>query len=68
MSYTGCPEHNINNGTVTIFGSEEFILAIYDCDKGYNLIGMEISVCLENYTWSGREPICQSKLSIFMNY
>ena len=35
--------------------------AIYNCDVGYDLIGLTERVCQLNSTWSGSEPTCKVK-------
>lgn len=31
----------------------------YECDVGYNLIGVSTRTCEENKKWSGSDPHCQ---------
>ena len=57
-----CPQlRNISNGKVEVNGYVEESVAIYECNKGYQLLGVCIRICYENSTWSGTEPICESK-------
>lgn len=35
-------------------------VANYTCVTGYTLIGNGTRVCLQNSTWSGAVPVCQS--------
>ena len=60
------PLNNPNNGTVnftlTTFGA----IAVFSCDKGFNLTGNNG----ENYReclfggWDGEDPICESMLKL----
>ena len=51
------------NGTVTIIGNET---AIYDCDKGYRLVGNDTSrICGADGEWSGEAPICQGTCTCY---
>ena len=42
----------------TVFGS----VALYSCDKDYELMGDANRTCGENELWSGEQPICISML------
>ncbi|CAB1421446.1 unnamed protein product [Pleuronectes platessa] len=44
-------EHNLNTGRAV-----EFL-----CDKGYNLVGDRLVVCMGGHTWSSTFPSCQPK-------
>ena len=37
--------------------------ATYSCNLGYILIGNSVRTCQSNGTWSGNEPVCESKLA-----
>ena len=39
---------------------------VFSCDRGYNLVGGERTVCQNDGTWSNPAPICQSKTVRFM--
>ena len=41
--------------------------ANYSCNIGYTLIGNATRVCLQNSTWSGVVPVCQSTIYLFLN-
>ena len=57
-----CPYlHDIYHGRVKVTGYEEGSYSIYQCDKGYHLLGDLIRECLEDSTWSGSDPKCLSK-------
>jgi len=49
------------NGDVTISGTSEEDTAVYTCDKGFELRGIEMRVCQSTGVWSGSEPVCSSK-------
>lgn len=56
------PENGrVNTSTGTIVGSE----AVYTCNEGYDLDGVEVRVCTSDGTWSDEEPTCVGKLNIF---
>ena len=42
----------------TIFGS----VAIFTCNTGYDIIGMESRFCLVDELWNGTTPSCQRML------
>ncbi|XP_050923047.1 complement receptor type 1 isoform X2 [Lates calcarifer] len=44
-------EHNLNTGRAVEF----------QCDKGYNLVGDSLVVCMGGNTWSSTFPTCQPK-------
>ena len=37
-------------------------LAVYNCSSGFELVGMEKRLCLEDGTWNGTEPICKGTI------
>ena len=41
--------------TTTTFQSD----AVYACNTGYDLVGMETLTCQANGRWSGMKPFCQ---------
>ena len=47
-----------------VTGYEEESLALYDCDEGYKLVGNVMRICLLNFTWSGKDPVCESKYNL----
>ena len=60
-----CPDlPDIVDGMVTIVGQSVDSLAVYSCSEGFDLIGDDVRVCLENATWNGSAPICQGQFSL----
>ncbi|XP_074480016.1 sushi, von Willebrand factor type A, EGF and pentraxin domain-containing protein 1 isoform X1 [Sebastes fasciatus] len=51
MLYGKVQEHNLNTGRAVEF----------QCDKGYNLVGDSLVVCMGGNTWSSTFPTCQPK-------
>lgn len=49
MLYGKAQEHNLNTGRAVEF----------QCDKGYNLVGDSLVVCMGGNTWSSAFPTCQ---------
>ena len=41
----------------TTFGS----IVTYSCNPGYKLVGLETRTCLEDKTWTGTAPTCESE-------
>ena len=55
-----CPElPDITDGVVMIATRTVDSLAVYNCSSGFELVGMEARLCLEDGTWNGTEPICK---------
>ncbi|XP_008192271.2 sushi, von Willebrand factor type A, EGF and pentraxin domain-containing protein 1 [Tribolium castaneum] len=56
----GNPE-NIQNGKVTLTSNATYYgaLALYSCDKNFELDGVSRRLCLENGTWSSDAPTCR---------
>ena len=48
------------NGVLRIFGTTLANPARYDCNIGFQIVGFNIRVCLENGSWSGTAPRCES--------
>ena len=51
------PENGLLSTENTTFGS----LVIYSCIEGYNIMGDEMRMCLENGSWSRHDPVCQGE-------
>jgi hypothetical protein len=49
---------NPGNGTVTLKGQKYGDTAIYNCDKGYNIIAGDGNRTCGEGTWGGQEPTC----------
>ena len=53
------------NGQVThTAGTTEGQTATYNCDTGYNLVGVSTRTCQANGEWSGSASTCQGMLYI----
>lgn len=50
---------NITNGVVIIVSRLVDALAFYNCSDGFEIVGNDVRVCLENGNWNGTEPICK---------
>ena len=50
---------NITDGVVIITSRLVDSLAIYNCSAGFEVVGIDVRVCLENGSWNGTEPICK---------
>lgn len=50
------------NGSIIISDTSLGAMAVYSCQNGFSLVGNSNRTCLVNSTWSGVDPICQSKL------
>ena len=48
-----------SNGRVTINGTEIGAVVSYECDVGYNLVGVQTRTCNSVGLWTSREPVCQ---------
>ena len=55
-------------GTVTYNSTLEGACADYTCDRGYDLIGINVTCCQPNARWSNTGPTCKirGKLSILV--
>ena len=49
------------NGTVMTTGNTEGGVAMYICDREFELEGDDMRTCLANGTWNGSVPICTRK-------
>ena len=69
--YTTAPCSQLSdpaNGTVRWTGLTNGSLAVYSCDKGYQLSGDRIRTCMSNGMWSGQEPTCIRKKNTFVMF
>jgi hypothetical protein len=58
-SNLSCPVlGGITNGSVTVSGGAA--IAVYSCDKGFELVGESTRERTNDSTWSGRSPTCRS--------
>ena len=46
---------------MAISGTSEEDVAVYTCDKGFELHGTEMRMCQSTGVWSGSDPVCSSK-------
>lgn len=55
---------NVENGKVTLASNATYYgaLALYACDKNFELDGVSRRLCLENGTWSSDTPACRGTL------
>ena len=51
------PDNGRVSTTTTTFSN----IAVYTCNTGYNLVGVNVRVCFEDETWTEGEPTCQSE-------
>ena len=60
-----CPNiDNIDNGKLTVEGFKFRQSVYYECEMGYSLIGSFSRTCMENGSWSGKEPSCTPKMCL----
>lgn len=60
-----CPElQNIADGIVIITDRTVDSLAVYNCSSGFELVGIDVRVCMESGNWNGTEPICKGIISL----
>ena len=54
----------VENGTVTVTGTNPGDVATYMCDSGFTLVGNQTRECQLTGMWEliGEEPTCYSKL------
>ena len=50
---------NITNGFVIIDDRSVDSLAMYNCSAGFEVVGIDVRVCMENGSWNGTEPLCK---------
>jgi hypothetical protein len=51
------------NGNVSMDGTVYESIAMYTCYDGYILMGECHRLCLENGSWSHKQPSCERKIS-----
>ena len=57
-----CPDlPSPSNGRVVLSGSTLSSNAIYSCNRGFILVGVNRRVCQVDGTWSGEAPTCNSE-------
>ncbi len=49
------------NGVIFIDSTRVGAKVMYDCNVGYDLVGPPERVCADQRTWTGEEPVCNSK-------
>ncbi len=54
-----CPNISVDNGEVMKTGLEVGSHSRYVCAKGFTLIGAPVRECQEDFTWSGKDAVCQ---------
>ena len=64
LAAVDCPPLMVENGTVTLTGTNPGDVATYMCDSGFTLVGNQTRECLPTAMWEviGEEPTCYSKL------
>ena len=50
-------------GTETVFPET----LRFECDNGFDLVGSSKRQCLPSEKWSGRQPSCRGKISLFVS-
>ena len=50
------------NGEVSVGGRNPGDRADYSCNNGFRLVGVAWRTCQGNGKWTGKAPICKSKL------
>ena len=50
-----------DNGTVFTTGNTVGDVAMYICDREYEIVGDDMRTCLDDGTWNGSVPICTRK-------
>ena len=63
-SYLSSPSYGRVSVTTDDIGGR----ANYTCNSGFRLVGLSTRTCLSDGTWSGSEPICNCKSSIYIIY
>lgn len=52
---------NITDGFVIIESRSIDSRAVYNCSAGFEIVGTDVRVCMENGSWDGAEPLCKGK-------
>jgi hypothetical protein len=56
------------NGHLTSYSQYFGSIAQYYCDHGYQLNGSSLRRCQSNGTWTGNEPVCECKLTVYSTF
>ncbi len=48
-------------GKVLVSSSPSGYLAVYSCEKGFELSGDSVRYCQSDGVWSGRQPTCEQR-------
>ena len=54
------------NGDVDLTGTSFGSRALYSCNRGFTLVGINRRVCQANGQWSGEAPSCARKIIYLM--
>lgn len=52
---------NITDGFVIVDSRSVDSVALYNCSAGFEIVGIDVRVCMENGSWNGTEPLCKGK-------
>ena len=52
-----------DNGQVVVFGTSPGDTAMYSCNPGYELDGVDTLTCGDDGVWSAAPPVCIRELS-----
>lgn len=50
------------NGIVAITGTSFGSMAMYTCNRGFELVGEDKRVCNNDASWTGKEPLCKGAI------
>ena len=59
---------NITDGVVIIVSRSVDALAVYNCSAGFEILGIDVRVCMEDGNWNGTEPICTGDALVCVIY
>ena len=60
-----CPKLDLDYGFVKHSGFKPGSKASHFCNRGFKLNGDKVRVCQKNGYWSGKPPVCESKLNSY---